>query len=82
MLVGEFYPPPPGSFNRQGEPGQSLPTVPSIPFPPTSDNNNAGKKYFHQRILNAIASSCHVNFEFVLIAIFNSTLFIQRNRSP
>ncbi|XP_012236027.1 LIM homeobox transcription factor 1-beta-like isoform X2 [Linepithema humile] len=41
MLVGEFYPPPPGSFNRQGEPGQSLPTVPSIPFPNTSDNNNA-----------------------------------------
>jgi len=40
----EFYPPASGSFNRQGESGQSLPTVPPIPFRPTTDNNNAGKK--------------------------------------
>lgn len=42
----EFYPPAPGSFNRQGEPGQPLPTatVPPMPFRPTSDNNNAGKE--------------------------------------
>jgi len=40
----EFYPPASGSFNRQGESGQSLPTVPPIPFRPTTDNNNAGEK--------------------------------------
>lgn len=39
----EFYPPAPGSFNRQSEPGQPLPTVPPIPFRPTTDNNNAGE---------------------------------------
>lgn len=42
----EFYPPAPGSFNRQSEPGQSLPTVPPIPFRPTTDNNNAGENKF------------------------------------
>jgi len=44
----EFYPPAPGSFNRQSEPGQPLPTaaVPPMPFRPTSDNNNAGKEKF------------------------------------
>lgn len=42
----EFYPPAPGSFNRQSEPGQPLPAVPPIPFRPTTDNNNAGEKKF------------------------------------
>ena len=41
----EFYPPLPGSLNRQGESGP--PTMgsaaPPIPFRPTNDNNNAGK---------------------------------------
>lgn len=41
----EFYPPLPGSLNRQGESGP--PTMgsaaPPIPFRPANDNNNAGK---------------------------------------
>lgn len=42
----EFYPPLPGSLNRQGESGP--PTMgsaaPPIPFRPANDNNNAGSQ--------------------------------------
>ncbi|KZC13309.1 PREDICTED: LIM homeobox transcription factor 1-beta-like [Dufourea novaeangliae] len=39
----EFYPPLPGTLNRQGEPGPRMTgfAAPPMPFRPTNDNNNA-----------------------------------------
>lgn len=64
----EFYPPLPGSLNRQGESGP--PTMgsaaPPIPFRPANDNNNAGK-------VN--------NFRFFKLMIFIFLSFLQKKIS-